>query len=46
MVGCIKYLGEGKWNLDDFISSFKSKSRSRCAPPAPACGLYLAKIEY
>ena len=46
LVGCIKYLGEGKWNLDDFISSFKSKSRSRCAPPAPACGLYLAKIEY
>ena len=46
MVGCIKYLGEGKWNLDDFTSSFKSKSRSRCAPPAPACGLYLAKIEY
>ena len=46
MVGCIKYLGEGKWNLDTFKKSFKSKKRIRCAPPAPACGLYLAKIKY
>jgi len=46
MVGCIKYLGEGKWNLDTFKQSFKSKKRIRCAPPAPACGLYLAKIKY
>ena len=46
MVGCIKYLGEGKWNLDDFKYSFKSKNRSKCAPPAPACGLYLKKISY
>jgi len=46
MVGCIKYLGEGKWNLDDFKNSFKSKSRFKCAPPAPACGLYLKKISY
>ena len=46
MVGCIKHLGEGKWNLHDFKNSFKSKNRSKCAPPAPACGLYLTKIEY
>jgi len=46
MVGCIKYLGEGKWNLNDFKHSFKSKNRSKCAPPAPACGLYLKKISY
>ena len=46
MVGCIKYLGEGKWDFDDFKNSFISKSRYRCAPPAPACGLYLTKIEY
>ena len=46
MVGCIKYIGEGKWNLNDFKNSFKSKSRLKCAPPAPACGLYLKKVEY
>ena len=46
MVGCLKYLGESKWNLKDFIKSFKSKNRIKCAPPAPACGLYLTNIEY
>ena len=46
MVGCIKYLGDGKWNLDDFKKSFKKKNRLKCAPPAPACGLYLEKIKY
>ena len=46
MVGCIKYLGEGKWSIDDFEKSFKSKNRLRCAPPAPPCGLYLIKVMY
>jgi len=46
MVGCIKYLGEGRWNLKDFKNSFMSKKRSECAPPAPACGLYLKEIGY
>jgi len=46
MVGSIKYLGDGKWKLDDFKKSFKSKNRLKCAPPAPACGLYLTKIKY
>ena len=46
MVGCIKYLGEGKWNLQDFKKSFISKNRSLCAPPAPSCGLYLKHINY
>ena len=46
MVGCLKYLGESKWDLKDFIKSFKSKNRIKCAPPAPACGLYLTNIEY
>jgi len=46
MVGSIKYLGEGKWNVEKFKQSFKSKNRTKCAPPAPACGLYLKKISY
>jgi len=46
MVGCIKYLGEGKWSIDKFKNAFKSKKRSKCAPPAPACGLYLKNITY
>jgi len=46
MVGCIKYLGEGKWNMNIFKKSFKSKKRINCAPPAPPCGLYLKNISY
>ena len=46
MVGCLKYLGEGKWKISNFKKSFKSKNRIKCAPPAPACGLYLTKINY
>jgi len=46
MVGCIKCLGEGKWSIDTFQKAFKSKKRSKCAPPAPACGLYLKNIIY
>jgi len=46
MVGCIKYIGEGKWKLDDFERIFKSKRRAKCAPPAPACGLYLKRVSY
>jgi len=46
MVGCLKYLSEGKWSLDKFKAVIKSKNRKNCAPPAPACGLYLESIIY
>ena len=46
MVGSLKYLGEGKWNLKDFRKAFKSKKRSMCAPTAPPWGLYLYKVKY
>ena len=46
MVGCIEYLGEGKWSFDNFKKAFKSKRRFQCAPPAPACGLFLRKVWY
>ena len=46
MVGCLKYLGEKKWSLKKFESVFKSKKRKLCAPPAPAHGLYLFKVDY
>ena len=46
MVGCIKYLGEGKWTLNFFKKAMFSKKRSQCAPPAPPSGLYLINISY
>jgi len=46
MVGCLKYLGEKKWNLKKFELIFKSKKRTLCARPAPAHGLFLEKVIY
>jgi tRNA pseudouridine38-40 synthase len=46
MVGCLKYLGEKKWDLKTFDRAFKSKNRTLCAPPAPPEGLFLTKIIY
>tara|TARA_B110001450_G_scaffold235927_1_gene241012 strand:+ start:1338 stop:2078 length:741 start_codon:yes stop_codon:yes gene_type:complete len=46
MVGCLRYLGEKKWDLKNFDIIFKSKKRNLCAPPAPAEGLFLEKVIY
>ena len=46
MVGCLKYLGENKWDLKTFDKIFKSKKRILCAPPAPSEGLYLFRVLY
>ena len=46
IVGCLKYLGEAKWDLKKFEKIFKSKKRILCAPPAPAHGLFLEKVIY
>ena len=46
IVGCLKYVGEKKWTIKDLERVLKSKMRKKCAPPAPAQGLYLSKIIY
>ena len=46
MVGCLKFLGEKKWDIKKFKSVLISKKRSLCAPPAPSHGLFLEKIIY
>ena len=46
MVGCLKYLGEGKWNFKKFKNVTLSKNRTLCAPPAPPHGLFLKKVIY
>ncbi len=46
MVGCLKYVGEDRWNIQKFDKIIKSKKRINCAPPAPAEGLYLTKVIY
>ena len=46
MVGCLKYVGEGKWKAEKIKHIIYSKKRNLCAPPAPADGLYLEKVFY
>ena len=46
MVGCLKFVAEKKWDLKKFKFVLNSKKRINCAPPAPARGLYLLKVNY
>ena len=46
MVGCLKYVGEGKWKPNKIREVINSKKRNNCAPPAPPFGLYLEKVFY
>ena len=46
MVGCLKYLGEQKWDIKKFDKILKSRKRELCAPPAPSIGLFLKKVKY
>ncbi len=46
MVGALIAVGEGRWNADDVTRALYARSRSACAPVAPAEGLYLVKVDY
>jgi tRNA pseudouridine38-40 synthase len=46
MVGSLKLVGEGKWTAADLKRALDARDRSACGPVAPACGLYLARVDY
>jgi tRNA pseudouridine38-40 synthase len=46
IVGSLKLVGEGKWTPDDLRSVLESRDRTRCGAVAPACGLYLVRVDY
>ena len=46
MVGTLKLVGEGSWQVDDVVDALKAKDRSRCGAVAPAAGLYLVRVDY
>jgi tRNA pseudouridine38-40 synthase len=46
MVGTLKQVGEGKWTADDVEAARNARDRTACGPVAPACGLYLLRIDY
>jgi tRNA pseudouridine38-40 synthase len=46
MVGSLVEVGLGKWSAADLKSALDAADRARCGPVAPACGLYLARVDY
>ena len=46
IVGTLRKVGNGSWNVNKIPEIIKSKNRSAAGPTAPACGLYLSAIEY
>jgi tRNA pseudouridine38-40 synthase len=46
MVGSLEHVGAGYWSAADLKSALKSADRARCGQVAPACGLYLAAVDY
>lgn len=46
MVGCLKEVGAGKWTTRDLQLALSARNRAACAAMAPACGLYLARVDY
>ena len=46
IVGCLVYIGKGKYSPDWLSGVLESRDRSRAAPTFPPQGLYLARIDY
>jgi tRNA pseudouridine38-40 synthase len=46
MVGTLKLVGEGKWNVRDVARALEAKTRAAAGPTAPAAGLYLTDVRY
>ncbi|HJS31040.1 MAG TPA: tRNA pseudouridine(38-40) synthase TruA [Alphaproteobacteria bacterium] len=46
MVGTLKLVGEGKWIAADVARALAARDRAAGGPTAPACGLYLTRVDY
>lgn len=46
MVGSLKLVGDGRWSAADLEAALMARDRARCGPVAPACGLYLTRVDY
>ncbi len=46
MVGSIVQVGEGKWAPQHIATILEARDRTLCGPVAPACGLYLMRVDY
>ncbi len=45
-IGCLKFVGTGKWTADDLAAARNARDRQKCAALAPACGLYFMQVDY
>jgi tRNA pseudouridine38-40 synthase len=46
MVGTLKLVGEGKWQVRDVGKALAAKDRTACGVVAPPFGLYLVSVGY
>jgi tRNA pseudouridine38-40 synthase len=46
LVGTLLEVGKRTWSVDRFVSVLTACNRAMAAPPAPACGLCLMRIDY
>ncbi|MCB1839480.1 MAG: tRNA pseudouridine(38-40) synthase TruA [Alphaproteobacteria bacterium] len=46
IVGTLSLVGEGKWQPADVKTALEARDRTKGGPTAPACGLYLMRVEY
>jgi tRNA pseudouridine38-40 synthase len=46
IVGSLVEVGLERWSAADLEAALEAADRSRCGQVAPACGLYLARVDY
>jgi tRNA pseudouridine38-40 synthase len=46
IVGTLKLIGQRRWPVERIETVLAARSRAAAGPTAPACGLYLVRIEY
>ncbi len=46
LAGALKVVGSGKWTRADLADVLAACDRARCAPVAPAAGLYFMQVDY
>lgn len=46
MVGSLTLVGDGKWQIENIKEALEARDRKAGGPTAPACGLYLVRVDY